>query len=56
MMEIALVVHGLFAGQQLEQDDAIAVDIGLLVEAGGARVLRINVANSAHDISRRVSL
>lgn len=55
-MEIALVVHRLFASQQLEQNDAIAVDIRLLVEAGGARVLGINVANSAHDIGRRVSL
>lgn len=49
-MEIALVVHWLLAGQQLQQNDAVAVDIRLLVEAGGAGVLRINVTNSAHDV------
>ena len=50
VMEIALVVHWLLASQQLQQNNAIAVDIRLFVETGSAGVLRINVANSAHDI------
>lgn len=49
-MEIALVVHWLLASQQLKQNNAIAVDIRLFVETGSAGVLRINVANSAHNI------
>ena len=55
-MEIALVVHRLFPSQQLKKNNSVAVDIRLLVETGGARILRINISNSAHDIGRRVSL
>lgn len=56
VMEIAFIVNWLFASQQLEQDDAVAVYIGFLIEAGCACILRVNVANCPHHIGRCVGL
>lgn len=49
-MKIALIINWLFTSQQLQQDDAIAVYIGFLIETGCACIFRVNVANGAHHV------
>lgn len=55
-MEIAFIVHGLFSSEKLEQDDPVAVNIRLLIEAGSPSIFRIDVADGAHDIGGGMGL
>lgn len=56
LLEVGLVVDGLPAGEELEEDDPVAVDVGLLVEARGAGVLGVDVADGPHDVGGGVGL
>lgn len=56
LMEVGVAVDGLLAGEELEEDDAEAVDVGLLGEPGGAGVLRVDVADGADDEGGGVGL
>jgi len=49
-MEIALIIDCFLSSKQLEQDNAVAVDIRLVTKTGGPGILRIDVANGAHNI------
>lgn len=52
MMKVDIILYSFSSCQKLKQDYAKAVYIRLLSEARSASILRIDVANRTHDISR----